>query len=159
MRGSRRAPTHSHAPTLAGLAPSPAVDEELQWFFSVEDGDFVSSSNFGRMLSSVTEDGEWRTPEDHARAAQTHRVIRSRLKRIHDRDAGVLQCAYLPRPWPVRLRKELGRLTGIVVRLACDRQTWPIERGRQLAIDLQNAETLHAMVCRGRRGETRKVLR
>ena len=61
MKASRRASAFSHAPTLAQLAPSQAVDEELLWFFNAEDGDFASVSNFGRMLAPVTEDGEWRT--------------------------------------------------------------------------------------------------
>jgi hypothetical protein len=149
MRESRHAAASSAAPTLADLAPSLTVDEELQWFFNAEDGDFDSSSNFGRLLSSVADDGEWRTPEDHAHAREKHRVIRSHLKSMPDHDAGVLQCAYAPRPWPVRLRKELGRLTGIVVRLSCMRKTWPRERGRQLAVDAENADMLHAMLRAG----------
>jgi hypothetical protein len=134
------------------------VDQELRWFFVAEDGDFASQSNFGRMLAPITEDGEWRTPEDHARAAQKHRVIRSHLKSIPDSDAGVLQCAYAPRAWPVALAKELGRLTGIVVRLSCDHETWPEERARQLAIDVENADVLHLMLRAGG-DENRSVLR
>ena len=139
----------SPGPTLADLVPSPTIDEELVWFFNAQDGDFDSSSNFGRLLSSVADDGEWRTPEVHERAREKHRVIRSHLKSIPDHDAGVLQCAYAPRPWPVRLRKELGRLTGIVVRLSCTRRTWPVERPKQLATDAENAEMLHAMLRAG----------
>jgi len=149
MRESRRAAPSSAAPTLADLAPSLTVDQELQWFFNAEDGDFDSASNFGRLLSSVADDGEWRTPEDHAHAREKHRIIRSHLKSIPDHDAGVLQSAYAPRPWPVRLRKELGRLTGIVVRLSCARKTWPGERGTQLAVDAENADMLHAMLRAG----------
>jgi hypothetical protein len=149
MKAARRAPAFSPVPTLARLAPSQVIDEELRWFFVAEDGDFVSSSNFGRMLSSVAEDGEWRTPDDHMRAAQKHRVIRSHLKAIPDSDAGVLQCAYAPQAWPIRLAKELGRLTGIVVRLSCDPHTWPNVRGEQLAVDAQNAEMLYAMLRAG----------
>jgi len=155
VRGSRRAPALSGAPTVA---PSLSADEELLWFFNAEDGDFASSSNFGRMLSSITDDGEWRTPEDHLHAAQRHRIIRSHLKSIPDRDAGVLQCAYAPIPWPVRLRKELERLTGIVVRLSCSRKTWPLERAQQLAVDAQNAEMLQAMLRAGG-DENLRVLR
>jgi hypothetical protein len=145
------------APTLARLAPSPAIDEELQWFFHIEDGD-TSSSNYGRMLSPWTEDGEWRTLAEHSSAERKHRVILSHLKSLADVDAGVLQCAYAPRPWPVRLAKDLGRLTGIVVRLSCDRATWPDERGQQLALDAENAETLHTLLRTGGDGE-RRVLR
>ena len=155
--GGRAAAASSPAPTLAELAPSVTVDEELLWFFNAEDGDFASSSNFGRLLSSVADDGEWRTPEVHARAMQRHRVIRSHLKSIPDRDAGVLQCAYAPRPWPVRLRKEFERLTGIVVRLSCSRKTWPVQRAKQLAVDAQNAEMLNTMLRAGG-DENRRVL-
>jgi hypothetical protein len=157
MRGARRAKAASPAPTLGQLGPSPAVEEELLFFFTAEDGD-TSGSNFGRMLSSVADDGSWRTPEDHARAARRHRVIRSYLKRIDDRDAGVLQCAYAPHAWPPRLVRELGRLTGVVVRLSCDEETWPEERSLQLALDARNAETLDAML-RGGGDENREVLR
>ena len=149
MKGSRRGLAALSAPTLARLAPSPEIDEELQWFFHAEDGDFASVSNFGRMLSPVTEGGAWRTPEDHMHAARRHRIIRAHLKSIPDSDAGVLQCAYAPRPWPIGLVKELGRLTGIVVRLACDRETWPEPRGEQLAVDAQNAESLDDLIRTG----------
>jgi hypothetical protein len=157
MKTERRAPTSSPAPTLARLTPSPVIDEELQWFFHIEDGD-TSSSNYGRMLSPWTEDGEWRTLAEHAAAERRHPVILSHLKSLADVDAGVLQCAYAPRPWPVRLAKELGRLTGIVVRLSCDRASWPEERGGQLALDAENAEKLHTTLRTGGDRE-RRVLR
>jgi hypothetical protein len=157
MKGSRSF-SASPAPTLDRLAPSVGVEEELRWFFNAQDGDFTSSSNFGRLLSSVTDDGEWRTPEDHMRAGQRHRVIRSHLKSIPDSDAGVLQCAYAPQAWPVLLRKQFGRLTGIVVRLSCDRKTWPSERGAQLRTDAENATRLYAMLRSGG-AENRRVFR
>jgi hypothetical protein len=157
MKTSRRDMATVTVPTLARLVPSPVIEEELQWFFHIEDGD-PSSSNYGRMLSPVTEDGEWRTLEEHAAAEHKHRVILSHLRSLPDADAGVLQCAYAPRPWPVLLVKELGRLTGVVVRLSCDRATWPEERGQQLAIDAANAEKLHAMLRTGGDRE-RSVLR
>jgi hypothetical protein len=97
----------------------------------------------------VTEDGEWRPLEEHTAAERKHRVILAHLKSLSDSAAGVLQCAYAPRPWPVRLAKELGRLTGIVVRLSCDATTWPEERGEQLTVDAENAEDLHALVRKG----------
>ena len=158
MKGSGRARTSSPVPTLADLVPSARVDEELLWFFNAEDGAFASSSNFGRLLSFVADDGEWRTPEVHARAMQKHRVIRSHLKSIPDHDAGVLQCAYAPRPWPIPLAKELRRLTGIVVRLSCIREIWPVERPEQLATDAENAQMLYAMLRAGG-DENHRVLR
>ena len=158
MRESRHVAASSAAPTLADLTPSLTVDAELQWFFNAEDGAFASSSNFGRLLSFVADDGEWRTPEVHARAMQKHRVIRSHLKSIPDHDAGVLQCAYAPRPWPIPLAKELRRLTGIVVRLSCIREIWPVERPEQLATDAENAQMLYAMLRAGG-DENHRVLR
>jgi hypothetical protein len=149
MKPARCVSSAPPACTAFGIGPSAEVDEELVWFFCAEDGDFAPQSNFGRMLSPVSEDGTWRTPEDHFAAVRRHRALRGCLRSMPDRDAGVLQCAYLPRPWPVRLRKELGRLTGIVVRLACDRATWPEERGQQLALDAENAERLDGMLRRG----------
>jgi len=101
------------------------------------------------MLTPVTEDGEWRTPEDHAVATRRHARVRAWLRAMPDRDAGILQCAYLPHPWPILLARELGRLTGIVVRLSCDRATWPEPRGEQLAVDAQNADRLVAMLQTG----------
>jgi hypothetical protein len=155
--GSRLRHAFSPAPALGRLGPSPAVDEELRWFFHIEDGN-TSSSNYGRMLSPVTEDGEWRTLEEHAAGERKHRIILSHLKSLADVDAGVLQCAYAPRPWPAGLAKELGRLTGVVVRLSCDRAIWPEEHGQQLALDAANAEKLHAML-RSREERDRRVLR
>jgi len=146
--GSRHRQASAPAPALGRLRPSPAIDEELRWFFHIEDGD-PSSSHYGRMLPSVTEDGEWRTLEEHAAAERRHRIILAHVKSLSDSDAGVLQCAYAPRPWPVSLAKELGRLTGVVVRLSCDATTWPEERGRQLAVDAENAEGLHALLRKG----------
>ena len=140
MRGARSvaAPVVS----IAGLTASPAVDEELLWFFHVEDGDPSSSTYVGRMFSPVAEDGTWRSHEDHSRAERRHQIILARIKRISDHDAGVLQCAYAPRPWPIALTKAFGQLTGVLVRLACDRENWPEERGRQLALDDENAKML-----------------
>jgi hypothetical protein len=158
LKASRRALASSPAPTLARLAPSPAIEEELRWFFDIEDGDPSCPSNYGRMLSPWTEDGEWRTLEEHAAAERKHRVILSHLKSLSDRDAGVLQCAYAPRPWPARLAKELGRLIGVIVRLSCDRATWPEERGQQLTVDAENAEKLYAMLREGG-DENLRVLR
>ena len=35
------------------------------------------------------------------------------------------------------------------MRLSCDRKTWPIERGRQLAVDASSAKRLYAMLRAG----------
>jgi hypothetical protein len=136
-------------PPLGYLGATPEVDEELHWYFAAEDGDYAAPSNFGRMLSPLTEDGEWRCADDHVAAVARFRRLRARLRSLRDRDAGILQCAYEPRHWPVRLSKAMGRLTGVVVRLSCDRATWPEARGEQLAVDAANAERLAAMLLEG----------
>ena len=98
--------------------------------------------------------------DHHGELAVTrrHRAIRSHQKRIPDHDAGVLQCAYAPRPWPILLTKECRRLTGIVVRLSCTRATWPVERPEQLATDAENASRLCAML-RTRNDDSSRALR
>jgi hypothetical protein len=65
----------------------------------------------------------------------------------------VLQVAYEVRPWPVDLYDELGRLTGIVVRLACDSGSWPAERRAQQAAEMARAEAL-AIECVEWRGQS-----
>jgi hypothetical protein len=157
MRASRREGVSSPGPMLAGLAPSPVIEEELRWFFHIEDGD-PSSSIYGRMLGPVGDDDEWQTRGEHTAAEQKHGVILSHVKSLSDSDAGVLQCAYAPRRWTARLAKEFGRLTGIVVRLSCDRATWPEARRQQLSVDAANAEKLHVMLCAGG-DENRRALR
>jgi hypothetical protein len=70
---------------------------------------------------------------------------------LSDHDAGVLQTAYTPRPWPPTLRKELGRLTGIVVRLASAAREWPTEKSEQDLLEVRVAKRLDlALVTVGR---------
>jgi hypothetical protein len=64
------------------------------------------------------------------------------LRAMPDSDAGVLQAAYEPRPWPRRVRQEFKWLTGIAVRLTTDPATWPEKRELQLAEDAENAKIL-----------------
>ena len=96
--------------------PYGPADEELEWFFTLEEASLGLRSNFedSLMLQRHRRD---RT-EAYVEAARTRRVIRERPLRMGDPDAGVLQTAYAPRPWPGALRHELGRLAGVVVRLA-----------------------------------------
>ncbi len=148
MTASRRAISLHRTPDVGLLAPDPAIDRELRWFFLCHDCEDVPFT-FARMPSPADDGREWLTPEEHARALHRLRVIRLRLRSISDSDAGVLQCAYEPRPWPVVVARQFGRLTGVVVRLSCDRATWPEERARQLVVDARNAEMLLGMLRAG----------
>ena len=69
-------------------------------------------------------------------------LIRKRLLGLSDHDAGVLMAAYAPRPWPPGLRDELGRLTGVVVRLASAGAGWPSGRPAQDVLEVRVARQL-----------------
>jgi hypothetical protein len=117
------------------LRPSWAVEDDLEWFFNRAESDMGAQSNFQAVL------GRHRpmTSEDMAEACHRHRRIRSRLKAIPDAEAGVLQAAYELRAWPVALYDKLGRLTGVVVRLACALDRWPDDRPSQQALEMVRA--------------------
>ena len=99
------------------------MEEELRWFFSVHDG---------KRWSPFFEELEARRhpelPETDAREAHAYGQIRARLVALGDHDAGVLEAAFTPRPWPPKLREELGGLTGVVVRLASAADEWSSEK-------------------------------
>jgi hypothetical protein len=97
---------------------SPAVDEELEWFFAVQNGD-VEYESWG------DEDG------GYTAGAMAYRKIRIWLLEMEDRDAAVLKSAYTPGPWPAQLHETLGRLTGVVVRLASAEIGWPEDSAEQ----------------------------
>ena len=108
----------------AGYEPLPPVgvaDEELRRFFAIFDG---------RRWSSVLEDRE------------DYRVVIARLRRLDEHHAGVLRAAYTPRSWPEGLREELGRLTGVVVRLASAEMGWPSEQWDQEMLEVRVATQL-----------------
>jgi hypothetical protein len=96
----------------------PAVDEELEWFFSVQ-------------KSEVEDETMGDEDEGYTAAAIAYRKIRVRLLEMEDRDAGVLKSAYRPGPWPAELHESLGRLTGVVVRLASAEIGWPEDSAEQ----------------------------
>ena len=119
---------------LHQLRPTVAVEKELEWFFNRAESDMGLRSNF---LASLGRHGPGPlvpSPEDAVEAAHRWRHIRGRLAAIEATHAGALRCAYELRDWPVVLWDVYGRLTGIVVRLACARD---IVRGV--------AEGLHAL--------------
>jgi hypothetical protein len=125
---------------LHKLRPRFTLDEELLWFFNRADCELGARSNFrtGSRESSATVP----SPEAAAEASHGYRRILGWLKAIPDADAGVLQAAYELRPWPVALHDEFGRLTGIVVRLACALDAWPDNRDAQQVVEMARADWL-----------------
>ena len=118
---------------------TPAVERELEWFFNQSECDMGLRSNFMSVMNSRHSGGGGPTPEEAATSAHRHRRIRSWLLAIADREAGVLQAAYEIRPWPNVLYDELGRLTGVVVRLACALDPWPADRPSQELVEMARA--------------------
>jgi hypothetical protein len=101
------------------FTPTGPADAELEWFFTQADSDIAGPSAFVANLARVLDDEPGDTTmEARAEAAHAQRKILRWMEEIGDHDAGVLKVAYVARPWPLTLREELGRLTGVVVRIA-----------------------------------------
>ena len=141
----------SRAPAVHMLRTKPAFDVELEWFFNRAECDMGIRSTFEATLGARCPRPGLPSPEETVEAAHAYRILRGWLRAIDDRDAGVLQAAYEARPWPVPLDDDLGRLTGIVVRLACAVGTWPEDRRAQQAMEMARAEVLasECFPCRG----------
>jgi hypothetical protein len=135
-------------PAVGMLRPTPIVDAELDWFFNRVDPDMGVYSNFHAALLAGLHAPRV-TPEDAAEASHAHRRIRGWLCAIPDSDAGVLQAAYLQRDWPASLWDELGRITGVVVRLACALDPWPDDPKAQALIELGRAHWLASHLANG----------
>jgi hypothetical protein len=133
-------------PTLGvhALRTRPVVDRELEWFFNRAECEMGVRSNFMSVLEGAHSGETVPTPEEAATAAHGYRRIRGWLGAIPDSDAGVLQAAYEIRPWPSALYDELGRLTGIVVRLACALDPWPPDRRSQELVETARAGWLES---------------
>jgi hypothetical protein len=151
----------SRAPAVHMLRATPIVDTELGWFFNRVECDMGIRSNFHAALSGELASSERVTPEDAAEALRAQRTIRGWLLAIPDTDAGVLQSAYEQRDWPASLVDELGRITGVVVRLACALDPWPADRAAQRLVEMGRAHWLesHCSKGRGRGFETLLQLR
>jgi len=115
---NHRVETQAHSTKASPFPIPPVVEEELDWFFSVPKGDVDDESVGDEDDGPVT-------------AAMAYRKIRGWLVEMEDRDAGVLKSAYKPGPWPNELHQALGRLTGIVVRLASADVGWPEDASEQ----------------------------
>jgi hypothetical protein len=144
MRTKVDAPDGPRPLAVRRLHAPPVADRELEWFFNAAEGDMGNRSNFCRAMGRNQLDADRGTPEDFAEAAHSYRSIRGWLKSIPDRDAGILQCAYEPRRWPRRLREDLGKLTGLVVRLTCACDPWPDDLKARELIEMTRAGWLES---------------
>ena len=109
------------------------ADEELRWFFKMAEGE--AGSTLDRRTVAL---GFGRG------SARAYRKIRGWLLAMTDRDAGVLKAAYMVGPWPPGVRDELGRLSGVVVRLASAEVGWPDDSTEQQLLEAQVANQLEA---------------
>ncbi len=110
---------HDKKPSTKLFRPYGNADTELEWFFTMADSAVGSPSNFVESLLPVP--ASWKdddTMETRVEAAHAQRTLLKWVQEVGDFDAGVLQAAYTARPWPLLLREEFGRLTGVIVRLA-----------------------------------------
>jgi hypothetical protein len=161
MAVARKTAAGALAPAIHMLRPTPTVDTELDWFFNRAECDMGVSSNFHAVLQPGLARIERVTPEDAAEASHAHRTIRRWLLAIPDADAGALQAAYEQRSWPGSLVDELGRITGVVVRIACALDRWPADKAAQRVVETARARWLdsHCSKGRGRGFETLLRLR
>ncbi len=126
---TKPAPTDCTEPVEPIASPLSPLEEELaaelRWYFSQAESSYGLSSNYesfvdialsgrvGRQLKSADV-----SVDDRMDAAIAAGTIRRRLLAIPRREAGILQCAFGPRDWPLEIEKGLGPLLGVVVRLA-----------------------------------------
>jgi hypothetical protein len=144
MRAARHRRGSARVVELYRLRATPAVDGELYWFFNLAESEMGPESNFDRLLSAVSAERQWHTTEDQAEATHAHRRILGWLRAMPNHQAGVLQATYEPRDWPLAVRAEFGRLSGVAVRLTCPRDEWPEDRRSQEAMDMTRARDLEA---------------
>jgi hypothetical protein len=130
--------------SIGQLRPKISLDNELDWFFNRAECDMGDQSNYLAMLGRYGPGSAVPSPEDAAEAAHRARRIRGWLRAMDSSDAGVLQCAYELRAWPVVLWDECGRLTGVVVRLACALDVLPDERWALQLLEMARADWLAA---------------
>jgi hypothetical protein len=152
MLGSLRVltPKPNLLPSRVPFTPSGNADKELEWFFTMAESDMGDRSNY---MAMVGEHDPQDDIEARAESAHAQRAIVRWLWEVGDRDAGVLKAAYAARPWPLALREELGRVTGIVVRLASAEVGLPDEDAALDDLERRTADRLAETLARlGRSG-------
>ena len=135
--------------TLGELRPSREIDAELDWFFNRAECDMGLQSNYLAMLGRHGPGSSIPSPEQAVDAAHRFRLVLRWLKALDTGDAGVLQCAYELRAWPIPLWDRLGRLTGIVVRIACAMDPLPGNRDVLQVVEMARADWLAKGCARG----------
>jgi hypothetical protein len=113
--------------SLPPLVVSFTIESELEWFFDCRE------KNEKPVLAADA------SPSWEAIAYQT---IDGWLSAIDAYDAGVLEAAYGNGPRPRGLLHRLGRLTGVVVRLASLDAGWPPEKQEQRRLEERTAKRL-----------------
>jgi len=136
------------APFVHSLRPSRAVDQELEWFFNSVDGDMGLQSNFLASLGRHGPGSRAPSPDEAVDASHAQRRIRMLLEAIEETHAAVLRSAYTLRDWPVLLWDQFGRLTGIVVRLACAHEAVPEGERAQDLFEMNHASWLASEIHR-----------
>jgi hypothetical protein len=107
------------AMTVASLPTEPAYENEVDWYFSLAEGEMGLVSNYEQSIGRDPTDRTSTSAETRAEAAHRAGKIRDRLRALTKWDAGVLQVAYETKPVPENLKTEFGTLTSLMVRLAC----------------------------------------
>jgi hypothetical protein len=129
--------------------PTGPADHELEWFFTMAECDIGGRSAFVASLARVLDDEPGDTTmEERAEAAHAQRKILRWIHEVGDHDAGVLQVAYVAKPWPLTLREELGRLTGVVVRIASAEVGLPDDERALDALEQRTAMRLDEALAR-----------
>ena len=94
-------------------------DVELEWFWNRAQAEMGMRSGFESQLGVRAPHAGAPAPDEVVDAAHAYRQIERWLERVLPLHVAVLKAAYEACPWPTPLYDELGRLTGIAVRLAC----------------------------------------
>ena len=148
VKGPAKRPATELVPTAVSRTTSGPADQELEWFFTMAESDMGARSNFYQVLD-IPES----SMEDRADASHAQRIMLRRFVEVGDHDAGVLKAAYMARPWPLALREELGRVTGVVVRLASADIGLPEDDKALDALERRTADWLNeALARKGRSG-------
>ncbi len=130
------------------FVPRGPADRELDWYFALADGATGNRSNFVDSLEYRPRGHPDDEPERRADAVHAQRKLRRWILALGDFDAGVLKAAYVARPWPLELREELGRLTGIVVRIAAAESGLPDDPDAFDALERRTAARLTVALAR-----------
>ncbi|MGO8998006.1 MAG: hypothetical protein ACLQVI_32190 [Polyangiaceae bacterium] len=134
---------------ITPFVPQGNADKELEWFFTMAECDIAPRPPFAASLVRVPpNESEDDTIADRVEAAHAQRTLLRWIQEVGNHDAGVLKVAYMARPWPLLLREELGRLTGVVVRLGAAEIGLPDDDQELDTLEQRTADRLNdALAC------------